>query len=284
MREDTGGFRMLCDVTWHGYASGGMPESHPPALAGVWAKMRRAKAHQLTLTAATEAYVNLPPYRIIETYTDDRKILRAVATLQPPEDLALILGDLVQNLRSALDHLAWAFARTVRDPPSRRTHFPMFDSPPDDFAGERQVRHIPAPVREIMEAMQPYRTDDEVGQMIGRELAVLRELSNRDKHRVLLLAENLVWPKHVFSNTPEGTDSEVRFDIDRENGQWAEISHPLDRKHGPYTPHFEVEVTIIEPGLPWRSGLDGIAHALYEETSMAIGAFRSQWPLLEAHE
>ena len=107
---------MLSDVSWHGYASCRMPpDYYPPALAGVWAKVRRARAHQAVLTKAAQEYVELPPYRITETYTDERKILRAVATIQPPEDLALVLGDLVQNLRSALDHLAWAFARTVRD-------------------------------------------------------------------------------------------------------------------------------------------------------------------------
>lgn len=179
----------------------------------------------------------------------------------------------------ALDHMAWAFARTVHDPPSRRTQFPMFESRPNDIASDWRVRQIPKPMRDIMEAMQPYQTEDQIGQIIGRELAVLRELSNRDKHRVLLLAQSVVLPKLVSSNTPQGGDSGVTFDLDPD-AQWAEISHPLDPRYGPYDPQFEAEVTIIEPDLPWRSGLDGIARALVEETDMATGAFRGQWPLL----
>ena len=83
-----------------------------------------------------------------------------------------------------------------------------------------------------MEAMQPYQTEDAVGQMIGEELTIVRELSNRDKHRVLLLAESVVLPKWVGSNTPEGEDSGVRFAMDPDE-QWAEISFPLDPRFGP---------------------------------------------------
>jgi len=270
---------MLALVSWHGHASGGLPDYYPRALGGVWAKMRRAAVHYDALTDAAEAYLALPPYQITESYTDDRKILRAVASIEPPEELALILGDLVQNLRSALDHLAWSFARTVRDPPSRLTQFPIMRTAPDDFAAVTSVKHIPPAVRDIMEAMQPYRKEDPVGQLIGRQLATLRELSNRDKHQVLLLAQRLVMPKYVVSNAPDGEQPSVNFDADPDGG-WAEISHPLDPRFGPFEAQFGAQVTIVESGLPWRSGLEGIAKGLWNGTNGAINAFRGQWPLL----
>lgn len=268
------------NADWHNYAMAGMPRPHPAALAGVWAKMRRAAAHQDALVDAVDAYLALPPYTITETVADGRKTIRAEASVPPPEDLALILGDLVQNLRSALDHMAYQFARTVKPNPLRQTQFPIMDRAPADFGSHPQVREIPGAVRDIMEQMQPYQSPETVGGMIGRELASLRRLSNRDKHRLLLLAERLVVPKYVASNTPEGQDSGVTFRQDPE-GQWAEIIHPIAPKFGPYDAHFEAQVTLIEPDLPWRSGLEGIARGLYNQTATATGAFRGEWSLLK---
>lgn len=267
-------------MQWHAYAAGGMPETAPRALAGTWAKVRRARHHYDALTAAIDSYLAIPPYRIDERLVGDERVLRASASTEPPLELALMLGDLVQNLRSALDHLAWAFAKTAKRNPMRRTQFPILDKPPKDFDRERQVLDIPEPVRRIMEAMQPYQQDDPIGHLIGMELATLRELSNRDKHRVLLLAESVVLPSYVFTNTPAGEDSGVGFAIDSE-GMWAEIRIPVDPRFGPYHPHFEADVTIVEPGLPWRSGLEGVARMLVAETESAIAAFRGEWHLLD---
>lgn len=264
---------------WHMYAAAGMVPNPPPALAGVWAKMQRAATHRDALKLAAVAYVAIPPYRVGSTTKEGLVTLRAEPTLEPPVELALILGDLVQCLRSALDHLAWAFARTVAPTPSGRTQFPIMDQRPDDFASEPQVRDIPKEVRDILEEMQPYRPDDEIGGMIGRELASLRRLSNRDKHRVLLVAQRVVAIHYVAHNTPEGQGSGIKFRQDPE-GQWAEIDHPSDPRYGPYDARFEAQVTLIEHDLPWRSGLEGIAHNLYNETAIAIAAFRGHYGLL----
>lgn len=270
-------------MSWHGYAAAGMVTQHPRALDGVWAKMERAAGHYSALSAAIETYLAIPPYLRDETMAGDFVSVRAEATTQPPVELALIFGDMVQNLRSALDHMAWAFARTVKSEPSKRTQFPIFRNRPEDFACEPQVHHIPEPVRAIMEQMQPYATEDAIGHDIGQQLLTLAELSNRDKHRVLLLAEGItVMPKYVTHNTPRGMDSRITFRADPDR-QWAEVIHPADPAYGPYTVEFEAEVTIIEPGLPWRSGLDGIAQHLWNEVNITIGAFRGQWPLLASH-
>lgn len=268
-------------MEWHQYAAAGMPSNCPRALAGTWAKIGRAREHHGALLKETKGYLATPPYRIVERVDGGRRTVRASAVVPPPIQLALILGDLVQNLRSALDHLAWAFALTQSKSPSCLTQFPIFERRPDEFDGEPQVRHIPESVRRIMEGMQPYSSGDPIGGLIGGQLATLRILSNRDKHRVLLLAESVVLPKLVFTNTPPGENSGVGFAMDSE-GTWAEISFPLNSQFGPYQPHFEAEVTIVEPNLPWRSGLEGVAHMLRAETESAIAAFRGQWNLLDS--
>ncbi len=269
-------------MTWHGYAAAGMVESHPMALDGTWAKMRHAETRLRELIRAADEYVASPPYRVkpFVSASEERWGWRAESTRRPPLELSLMLGDVVHNLRSALDHMTWAFARTVHDQPSRMTQFPIFDEAPvGEFRNHRYVRDVPAEVAGLMEVLQPYSTDDDVGRMIGEELVMLRELSNRDKHRVLLIAQTIVMPGPVFSNTPQGQDSGIRFEA-HPDGNWASISLPIEAAHGPYTPSFDAEVTIVEPGLQWRSGLQGIAPHLFNETNIAIGAFRGHWSLL----
>ncbi|MGH8542846.1 MAG: hypothetical protein ACREX3_04225 [Gammaproteobacteria bacterium] len=271
----------MAPTDWHSYAAAGMPANPPPGLSGVWAKMARAATHRDALVAAAEAYIALPPFRVHRTITGDLVTLRAEPTIEPPVDLALILGDMVQCLRSALDHLTWAFARTLIPDPSPRTQFPIMDRRPTEFASIPQMRDVPEPVREIMEQMQPYQPEHDIGGSIGRELASLRRLSNRDKHRVLLVAERVVAITYVAHNTPEGQESGIHYRQDPE-GQWAEIDHPVEPRHGPYDARFEAQVTLVEPDLPWRSGLEGIAQNLYNKTAIAIAAFRGQYDLLTA--
>jgi len=43
----------------------------------------------------------------------------------PPEDLALIAGDAIHNLRSALDHIAWELVAAGSSEPNHRTQFPV---------------------------------------------------------------------------------------------------------------------------------------------------------------
>ncbi|MDQ3690481.1 MAG: hypothetical protein M3406_10685 [Chloroflexota bacterium] len=42
----------------------------------------------------------------------------------PPLAIGVTFGDVLHCLDSALDHTAWAFARTVADSPHKRTEWP----------------------------------------------------------------------------------------------------------------------------------------------------------------
>jgi hypothetical protein len=259
-----------------------MPPQPHPALSGVWAKIDRAVAHRAALQQGVQHYLDGSPYRVAGSVNAGVVTLRAEPTVAPPIELALILGDLVQCLRSALDHMAWAFAMTTRpDDPSPRTQFPIMANRPKDFDSEAQVRDLPPSVRYIMEQLQPYQPEHYTGGHIGRELASLRRLSNLDKHRVLLVAERVVAIQFVAHNTPEGTESGIHFRQDPD-GRWAEIDHPADPRYGPYDARFQAQVTLVEPDLPWRTGLDGMADNLIRETRVVVAAFRGEWHLFEA--
>lgn len=104
--------------------------------------------------------------------------------------LGLGVGDVIHNLRGALDHLFWQLAcfHTNGSPPDPRlVQFPMDDDP--GWFPKRPVRADLDPAHwDIIETHQPYhgqdgRPDSWVGPHI-HPLALLRNLSNDDKHKV----------------------------------------------------------------------------------------------------
>lgn len=119
------------------------------------------------------------------------------------EEISLIAGDVIHNLRSALDHLAWAMACEFaggepRDPTG--VQFPIRDTPVT-FADVRRVRTQLAPEHwQFLERFQPYHgVDGRSDSWHGRykhQLSLLRDLSNDDKHRLTqltLLVPSQVW-------------------------------------------------------------------------------------------
>src|SRR5579862_8621276 len=104
----------------------------PHPLEGCALKLWRAGFHVETLNAAIERFRQAETYSL--TNEDDPKTDERVWYLkvgeQPPETWAPVIGDLLHNLHSALDHLAWQLA--VRRnyghdlPPGTRATFPIF--------------------------------------------------------------------------------------------------------------------------------------------------------------
>jgi hypothetical protein len=116
--------------------------------------------------------------------------VRIASVREPPRRLSLILGDALQNFRSALDHVAWRLAGHGRQgaTPRSRARFPIVNSSVafrraevQDAMSQIDVTHI-----EMIERLQPYRqifTND-----VLHPLAALRTMSNRDKYRLLHVA------------------------------------------------------------------------------------------------
>jgi len=132
------------------------------------------------------------PYRTIDEF-DPEKGCR-VFSLEPvgrtPEHLAIELGDVLYNLRSALDHLAFALAQKHSGPLNQReakeVQFPICHNKKEYFRKERERRIgkiSPAAQTEI-DGFQPYNAGDRYE---SHPLYLLNELNIIDKHRSLLL-------------------------------------------------------------------------------------------------
>lgn len=95
----------------------------------------------------------------------------------------VITGEIVHNLRSALDLSMCALIRASRsESDCRGLYFPIRDEPPPSGKHLGELKDVALPgAASVVEAHQPYRTSDPS----SHPLRVLHELNRWDKHRVL---------------------------------------------------------------------------------------------------
>lgn len=260
------------------YAARDLPTDPPYGLEGVWAKLRGAQANMQRLREAIEGYLGMPPYRLERTPEDEWERVTARVTYPPPLALGVIFGDVLHCCDSALDQVAWAFARTQRDPPHNRTEWPTYgDAAYFEKRRKDALRDIPPDVLAVMSELQPY-SEHPSGADIGDGIRMMRALSNEDKHRVIPLVTLFVGPQAVAFHD-SASPLEWLTEGDKLTG------YRLRRDMVGVLPIQEMwhaTVTIERDELPWRSGLEAIATYLYNDTNTAIAALRPHWPLLRA--
>lgn len=169
------------------------------ALGGVIAKIQMADAQLEMLDRAWGKYLGAEPrpYSFIihiQPQTGDHTIYAEVVE-PPPPMLSVIVGDVLHNLRSALDHLAWELVKRAGGKPGRHTSFPICDTEGwwlKEVVHRRRSDDRRSPLAGIppdsaiwrfIQAVQPYK-----GAVYANSLTALRVLSNADKHRQLLIS------------------------------------------------------------------------------------------------
>jgi hypothetical protein len=154
-------------------------------LDGVRFKIERAKRHLIDLDLEVEKFLATHPLRIdtneIDPETGDT-LAKVVVKRQPPPILGLIVGDLVHNLRTALDYAAWQLVDCNDGRPGRHTQYPI-SMTQDDFEdnGRARLRGAAEAAIRAVSLHQPFR----IATPRMHPLAVLSALDNRDKHRLL---------------------------------------------------------------------------------------------------
>lgn len=108
------------------------------------------------------------------------------------------VGDVLHNLRSSLDHLAWMLAKK----PSEGTVFPILDKP-----GSSKPVYLVGGVKkpetlDLINEVQPYQRWETAEDAWNDELWLLHRLNIIDKHRRLLLAVVAVHSLTHLSESP----------------------------------------------------------------------------------
>ena len=152
-------------------------------------KLDRALYHLQSLERETTIWLENKPYRLIhdvDIQSGDK--LLVVEPLEPvPPKLALIAGDCLHNLRSALDNLVYELAVAYKGEPlsksiERDIAFPILRVDGQESAKKlkRMIRGVHPGAQAIIKELQPYTRGSELPRYL---LWNLNELSNKDKHR-----------------------------------------------------------------------------------------------------
>ncbi len=155
-------------------------------------KIARAEHHLVELRDLVNRYRDGHHYRAVCTHpprpqpTHWRFVLEI--TKPPDPQIAIVLGDLLFNIRSALDHIAVACAPAKR---KRQAGFPLYEKRPE---GEEQrkfesmIKGMPSEALAIIEYEQPYNVRNRAPNVRPdsvETLFTLSALQDADKHRGL---------------------------------------------------------------------------------------------------
>ena len=105
-------------------------------------------------------------------------------TREPPIEWSVRLGEILYNLRSALDHLVWQLVLANEQKPGRRNAFPIVNDEGHWQNATRRLTGVTPRVEAVIERLQPYTGG--LGFLFDvSKFWTLNELCNIDKHRHL---------------------------------------------------------------------------------------------------
>lgn len=217
-------------------------------------KLGRAEEHIGTLDAEIQAYfVNEPysAYRLVENGGTDHVILWSQCS-PPPERFGLIAGDAIHNVRSSLDHMAVALARSgaaaldanVSEEEERRLQFPITMSA-EEFQTQvtrGALKWVPDKAVAVIESRQPFNALPKNPRLFP--LYEISQFDNADKHReltVALLSTSIVrvsWPNEVADAPMQTPGIHLKFEPHTEIARFIfprpmnETEVPLDYRWG----------------------------------------------------
>ena len=146
-------------------------------------KLQRANRNFQALNRALQRFRDSNPYDLAFSVVKEPggtfgvikvKVLKSV-----PDSIGLIVGEMCNNLRSALEHTLWRAHLAMSHAFNEDVHFPICDNP--KWFGKASTKHLKglsSSQRTKFENVQPYVRGNDL-------LSVLRALNNTDKHRII---------------------------------------------------------------------------------------------------
>jgi hypothetical protein len=226
------------------------------------AKVTRAEQHIQDFQLGLSAFLKTSPYGIaIKENPNGGYPIYYVSKVNPtPDTLAATAADVVQNLRSALDTLAYQLVLGANGgtKPKGKVYFPISKTP-TDYKGTRRgnVKGVRQEVVDAIDATEPYKGGK------GHALWQLQQLSNADKHELLIEAGVAVSMgvdigidfEHMIRKTPGFENIAIPPIFIREVGDLRPMKVGDELYIGPAEPEvaqkrrFAFNVSIYAPGI-----------------------------------
>lgn len=234
-------------------------------------KVVRAEDHLAYLNRRVRLFEKRQVHRFETESNIDRTehVVRYYGRPPVPLEWAVVLGEMMFDLRSALDHLAHALVIAGGGTPTGRTEFPIFRKA-DDSAVARKLRGASGKVLALIESFQPYVTRPGVTPE-RNPLWVVHELNRLDKHRQLHVVRGFAGQAQ-FDVPAELVGSTIRMYYqplyDGTPVMTIRTGEPHDSVNMQPKVTTEIQVTETEttPFVPFPTGLrpliDAVSHVL----------------------
>jgi hypothetical protein len=193
-----------------------MRHGNPKVLNDLLVKVDRAYKHIVDLSTEFIRFVTEGhPYGTFfedNPNTGERTYYLRIRKEMPPQFSALI-GDVAQNLRSSLDHLAWHLVQSSPVNPKARDqdiYFPIAETASEYNAGKmRKIEGMTDAAIKAIDRIEPYYGLDGVGIGQGVQLFWLDKINKLDKHRLLVP----VWTNMVSHAIPRTKLAELSDEL-----------------------------------------------------------------------
>ena len=170
-------------------------ELFPSALA----KIARAEKHAESLKSEIAAFLAEENYEVRQNFDAEtgRKTAIFHVLREVPVEWSVILGEILHNLRSALDHIITDLTVAESGHPLEQTEFPIFEDEAAFFAlrtkggqagqpapnsGLFKIRGVSPAARAVIQGLQPFESA-KVGKIAS--LLIVHNLNIIDKHRTI---------------------------------------------------------------------------------------------------
>jgi hypothetical protein len=209
-------------------------ERHP--LDGARHKIRRGRERLSELHHAERLLNDPDEERMVIDYDPEQGCHIASLVLRelPPVDLSLTVGECFHHLRGALEYVIWQLAlkKKGREPSrkeAQKISFPISDKP-EWFSGAPVLPHIAQDAVKELALHQPYAPSLGAGHDPAL-LAPLREFSNQDKHRLILISTHAMNPATADVRWVNPLATDVR-------------PESIEYEEGPVEPPFPIKMPI----------------------------------------
>lgn len=233
-------------------------------------KLHRAEKHAKELVETMRDFWNTNPARIDHRVEGEKHdfVLR-IPTPPPLDAVSLIVGDVLHNLRAALDHLVCQLVLRNGQTPGRHTYFPL-------CSDEKAFHTVSSTKKGPLHGIHP-KAKDAIGGLRpwqgGNEaLFVLHHLDIQDKHQLPLAThlaldqvslDSVSHMRAVFPDAMEGEWPSMRFGL-RPLQRKVEDGVSLfscDASSAHFEPIFKVTIDVEVPGGTHRSLEDVVGDA-----------------------
>ena len=165
-----------------------------------------------------------------------------------PATLQLQFGTVLHHLRSTCENLIFGLGIDFGVKGIKRLQFPVFLGTKDFEQWKNAHVGFPAEVTDILEKLQPFNSYERANTRydgVSNCLYILNQLSNRDKHRMLLMAALTVSANMFQTREGRGLDGVIRTQFTMGNRvlEYGTDIGTVLMKHGTSSQDFNFRVT-----------------------------------------